>query len=166
MKILGIDPGPQKSAYVIIQLPEYSIFQRQYMPNREVIDCIRYSPLDLVDVCAIEMVQSFGMAVGREVFETVLWIGRFAEAWDWKQRQRNSSVSAALIYRTDIKMNLCHNTHAKDSNIRQALIDRFGPPGTKKNPGPTYGLSGDIWSAFAVAVTCADFRDITRKETP
>ncbi len=41
-------------------------------------------------------------------------------------------------------------------NIRQALIDRFGPPGKKKAPGATYGLSGDMWSALAVAVTFTD----------
>lgn len=156
MKILGIDPGPVQSAYVIIQVPEYSLFQMKMLPNQQVLEHIRYTALDLIDKCALEMVQSFGMPVGKEIFETVLWIGRFVEAWEWKQRQRSVEHRAQLIYRTDIKMNICRNTHAKDSNIRQALIDRFGPPGTKKNPGKTYGLSGDMWSAFAVAVTCAD----------
>ncbi|MBV8782506.1 MAG: hypothetical protein JO353_14005, partial [Phycisphaerae bacterium] len=52
---------------------------------------------------------------------------------------------------------------AKDGNIRQALIDRFGPTkeraiGKKKSPGPLYGMSGDCWSALAVAVTYADQR--------
>jgi hypothetical protein len=45
---------------------------------------------------------------------------------------------------------------AKDQNIRQALIDRLGPPGTKKNPGPTYGVTSHMWSALAVAVTAHD----------
>ena len=38
------------------------------------------------------------------------------------------------IYRKEEKMNICHTMRAKDSNIRQALIDRFGEVGTKKNP--------------------------------
>jgi hypothetical protein len=42
---------------------------------------------------------------------------------------------------------------AKDANIRQALIDKIGPQGTKKDPGPTYGISKDVWSALAIAVT-------------
>ena len=31
-----------------------------------------------------------------------------------------------------------------------------GKPGTKKQPGPLYGISGDLWSALAVAVTQHD----------
>jgi hypothetical protein len=45
---------------------------------------------------------------------------------------------------------------AKDSNIRQALIDRFGDVGTKNNQGFFYGFKKDIWSAFAVGCTYLD----------
>ena len=49
----------------------------------------------------------------------------------------------------------------RDANIRQALIDRYGPGkdraiGRKLSPGPLYGLSGDCWSALAVAVTTTE----------
>jgi hypothetical protein len=40
---------------------------------------------------------------------------------------------------------------AKDANIRQALIDKLGAVGTKKAPGPLYGISGHLWAALAVA---------------
>jgi hypothetical protein len=58
-----------------------------------------------------------------------------------------------LVYRRDVKMFLCGSNRAKDGNIRQALLDLVGPQGTKKAPGPTYGLRGDEWAALAVAVT-------------
>ena len=67
-----------------------------------------------------------------------------------------------LIYRMDEKINLCHDSRAKDSNIRQALIDRFAPnaanggKGTKLNPSIFYGFSADQWAAMAVGVTYAD----------
>ncbi|MGN1298123.1 MAG: hypothetical protein ACI4VH_06915 [Clostridia bacterium] len=62
------------------------------------------------------------------MFETCVWIGRFKEI----AIVRNIEVE--YIYRKDEKMNICHSMKAKDSNIRQALIDRFGAVGTKKNP--------------------------------
>src|SRR5678809_428964 len=88
---------------------------------------------------AIEMIASYGMAVGREVFETCLWIGRFVQA---------ARGEHTLVYRRDVKMHLCGNNAARDSNIRQALIDRFGPGkdkaiGRKALPGPLYGVSAD-----------------------
>lgn len=74
------------------------------------------------------MIASYGMAVGKEVFETCVWIGRFIEIAIFK------NIEVEYIYRKDEKMNLCNSMKAKDSNIRQALIDRFGEVGTKKNP--------------------------------
>jgi len=60
-----------------------------------------------------------------------------------------------------VKLHLTQTRRAKDANIRQALIDRYGPGkalavGLKATPGPLYGLTGDCWSALAVAVTAAD----------
>jgi hypothetical protein len=95
----------------------------------------------------VEMIASYGMPVGREVFETCLWIGRFIEAW-------NSSYS--LLYRRNVKLHLCNSARAKDANVAQALRDRFGEKGTRKNPGVLYGIRGDEWAALAVAVTWWD----------
>ncbi len=76
----------------------------------------------------IEMIASYGMPVGKEVFETCVWIGRFTEVGIY------ANVQTEYVYRKDEKMNICHSMKAKDSNIRQALIDRFGEVGTKNNP--------------------------------
>ena len=113
----------------------------------------RYGDLSL----AIEMVASYGMPVGREVFKTCFWAGMFWQAANVSQKR--------LIYRMDEKLCLCHDSRAKDANIRQALIDRFayGVPnkgkGTKKSPGWFYGFSADVWQAYAVGVTCADMME-------
>lgn len=67
------------------------------------------------------------MSVGQTVFDTCVWIGRF-------QQLALPKIDTKFIYRKDEKMNICHSMKAKDSNIRQALIDRFGEVGTKKKP--------------------------------
>jgi hypothetical protein len=56
-----------------------------------------------------------------------------------------------MVYRNAVKLHICGTPRAKDPNIRQALIDKYGAPGTKKNPGPTYGVSSHLWSALAIA---------------
>ena len=60
------------------------------------------------------------------------------------------------VYRKDIKMHFCNSMRAKDKNIRQVLIDRFGAPGRKKHPGKTYEVKRDLWSALAIAVYTGD----------
>lgn len=144
--ILAIDPGPVDSAWVILD-KELKPIKFGKVKNIELLAVcmdINYGPdCEL----AIEMVASYGMAVGQEVFETVFWIGRFWQAFD---------AVRTKVYRKDVKMNLCGSMKAKDSNVRQALIDRFGPVGTKKKPGWFYGVSKDVWSAIAVGVTYAD----------
>ena len=99
------------------------------------------------------MIASYGMPVGKEVFETCVWIGRFIQA--------RTCQPFCYIYRKEEKINLCGSMKAKDSNIRQALIDRFGEVGTKKQQGFFYGFKKDIWAAFAVGCTYLD----KKKET-
>ena len=145
MPLLAIDPGNEFSAYVIAETDTLRPIEFGKIPNDELLEKIKgYND----HILAIEMVASYGMAVGKEVFETVFWIGRFWEAC--------YKLSKTKIYRKDVKINLCGSMKAKDANIRQALIDRFGVVGTKKHQGFFYGFKSDIWSAYAVLVTYHD----------
>lgn len=150
--VLSIDPGPIQSAYCLID-DEYKPVQFGMVDNLGLLTVMRKSDADYL---AIEMVASYGMAVGREVFETVFWIGRFYEFALTDELMLMREKDVVRIYRKDEKMNLCGQMKAKDSNIRQALIDRFGDVGTKKNPGWFYGFKKDIWAAYAVGVTFLD----------
>jgi hypothetical protein len=145
MNILAIDPGPVQSALVLLR-HDRKILEARIEDNEKIAkllmngDFLYGSPH-----LAIEMIASYGMPVGAEVFETCTWIGRFEEAYD-------DEGLTARYFRKDIKLHLCGFTRAKDSNVRQALIDLLGPAGVKKNPGPTYGIKKDMWAALAVAV--------------
>ena len=155
--ILAIDPGTTESAYCLID-DDYKPIEFGKVENEGFLFELKHELL--FNKIVIEMVASYGMPVGREVFETCVWIGRF------QQRTLDSSVTKVnLMYRKDVKMNLCNTTKAKDSNIIQALIDRFayGVPnrgkGYKKSPGYFYGFKADIWQAYALGVAYLDKKE-------
>ena len=156
MKILSIDPGNVQSAYVLIEADTLKPIAAQILPNDDMLALIAGHPDKASTDFVIEMVASFGMAVGESIFETTFWIGQlYAAAQQYNARYR--------LKRMDVKMNLCHNSRAKDANIRQALIDRFGIVGTKKAPGWFYGFKSDLWAAYAVGVTYADSLSVARE---
>jgi len=151
--ILAIDPGNIQSGYVSLN-NDLTIREFGKVDNYDLLDNLHMDRFfregddeDEEDYFAIEMIASYGMAVGATVFDTCVWIGRFIEA---------CSINHKYIYRKDEKMNLCGTMRAKDTNIRQALIDRFGIVGKKKTPGFFYGFKADIWAAMAVGVTYYD----------
>ena len=140
MCVLAIDPGTTESAF--ITWDGVSTGPKGFVSNADLLALIRMpSPTPV----AVEMIACYGMPVGREVFETCLLIGRIQEICHGQNRD------CALIYRRDVKMYLCNSARAKDGNVRQALIDKFGAPGTKKVPGRLYGVATHIWPALAVA---------------
>jgi hypothetical protein len=168
--LLAIDPGPTQSAWLELRDGRPVRFAKE--PNAVVLQRVvdRASadsgPTDL----AIEMVASYGMPVGADTFETVLWAGRFMQAW-CDARGEHEEVSVVRVYRQAVKLHLCGNVRARDSNVRQALIDRFGPGreaaiGRKASPGPLYGVANDVWSALAVAVTAADAGVVVERSRP
>ena len=138
MKLLAIDPGTHESGFVLFD--GQSVLDTGVIPNDDVMARVRAHQGPL----AVEMIASYGMPVGREVFETCVLIGRMIEAHEGAQ---------TLVYRRDVKLHLCGTARAKDANVRQALIDLLGAPGTKKAPGPTYGVKSHAWAALGVAVT-------------
>lgn len=161
--IIAIDPGPEQSAYVVTN--GRNINQRAKVDNEDLLEILRSHSADVVQAAVCERIRSFGMPVGAEIFATCEWCGRFQQQWaahelNWATR----NDTWHWITRNEEKLNLCGTPRAKDANIRQAIIDRFGGKdkaiGTKKAPGPLYGISGDCWSALAVALTWLDLNRV------
>lgn len=177
MRVLSIDPGPTKSGWCLLEdgVPK----EWGWHENAKVKGDIEYRNLDQFDQrphLVIEDVGNYGMAVGRDTFETVKWMGRF-----------DPYCRATFIPRPTIKTHLCGVASAKDANVRQALIDRYGGDevavggkkcqtctgkgwrgrnhdecedcgglGLQSPKGPLHGISGHCWSALAVGVTYLD----------
>lgn len=152
--LLAIDPGTDQSAYVEVYGP--TITAADIVDNLELLVMLRdlNAPFPLL---VIEDIESYGMPVGREVFQTVRWTGRFEEAYDGP---------VEYLSRRKVKLALCGQSRAKDTNVSQAIRDRYPQAGggsrpevgTKKNPGPLYGVKSHIWSALAVALAWQDLQ--------
>ena len=146
--ILAIDPGSKESGYVVWNVGQQAPEEMGHIHNITLLDFCRRWPEN--EPMAIEQIRGYGIVAGDDTFDTCQWVGRFEEA-----HKRNGGI-VYMLPRKDIKRHLCGNTTTNDKYIRQALIDRLGEPGTKKNPGTLYGIAGHLWAALAVAVVCAD----------
>lgn len=146
--ILAIDPGPTESACVQLNNNGFPVGFGKF-PNEEMLT---YCYATVNTVC--ERIRSYGMPIGSETLETCEWCGRFQQrviamghGWHW-------------LTRKDVVTALCGSARAKDANVRQSLIDRYGGKaaaiGMKKAPGPLYGIRADVWSALAVACVWQD----------
>jgi len=160
--ILSVDPGPIKSGYIFLSLLNnntFGIINKNHIDNdtmkRIMINkCIMNHNLEIV----IETIVSYGTVMGQTTINTSIWAGRFFQI----AQDVNSKVS--FLSRPEVKMNLCKDSRAKRANMKQAIKDRFGEYGTKKNPGRLYdlktnlekGMLEHIWAAFELAITYID----------
>jgi hypothetical protein len=146
MRILSIDPGSHKSGYVIWNGED--ALTPGVIDNNDMLSLLQ-EELPQLNKLVIENIASYGRPVGRTVFDTCIWIGRYIQLWLDKARTLDEVF---LIERKEVKLHLCGRTSSKDSDVIKAIKERYGEKGTKKQQGFTYNLSGDSWQAFALAV--------------
>lgn len=157
--MFAIDPGNVESAYCVVDVATRKPLQFDKVPNEELRAIIRGFRFDEGDRAAVEMLQSYGNLIGRDVLETAVWIGRFAECLD-----RKLLTPSEMVFRMEEKMHICHSPKAGDPEIRRALIDRFcehdfrNGKGTKKRPDFFHGFRADIWAAYSVGLTYIETR--------
>ena len=170
MLIFAIDPGDKLSAFVVYDTHQRGFLHKGKVTNEElqqVIEGIKQSYWEPYFV--IEYPQPIGQPMYTQLVDTIFWIGRFVQQWG---RQYT------LLDRRHIKKNLCGRASGMgDKNVRAAIISRFSDHpalgggkqpeiGTKKLPGPLYGVSKDIWAALAVALTYEDDQANKSKDLP
>lgn len=147
VKILAIDPGSEKSAYVF--LIDADLGSMGLIDNRGLMTLLTDVEADHI---AIEVPRPRGRTFS-QVIATTLWIGRFLE--------RARHIPFTEVDRKDVKNHFKEGKEKmNDSKIRTALIERWGGKekaiGSKKAPGPLYHLKADIWQALAVGLTYAE----------
>jgi hypothetical protein len=158
MIILSIDPGTECSAWCLFETHDNKLVRFGQCPNAEVLAAIDETGAKRL---IVEMFRSYGNVMGDTVLQTCVWIGRFVQEWETK-----TGLPFELIPRKTVVTQICQNPRANDSNVRQALLDRFGrgqgkrvAVGTIAAPGPLFGVKNDIWSALAIAVSWSEMRE-------
>lgn len=152
--IVAIDPGTTHDGVVVLDADTGAVVFGAIMSHADTLVTITNWRMYPGAHLAVEMIASYGMSVGREVFETCVWIGRFLHHWHGDIYPHAES----LVYRREVKIELCGSPKAKDANVRQAILDLYGgskkaAKGTKSDPGPLFGFKADMWQALGVALT-------------
>lgn len=149
MRIVGIDPGSDVSAWLVLSSLGVPL-QFGIEPNNILLT--RWESWAGETIAIEGMNAMFGMPMNREIYGTAKWIGQFTHAL--------ARCKVHEIVRNEVKLDLCGTTRAKDANIRSVLLDRFGGKqkaiGKKRSPGPLFGVKRDLYSALAVAIVCQD----------
>jgi len=143
MIVLGIDPSNTRHAWALLDRKEVLGFGRDYMEEVN-----KHQMLD-VQLVVIEMIASYGMAVGSHTFDTCVEIGKLMRIME------TSAQDVRRITRVEVKRIVCRSVKASDTNVRAAVIDYFGGPGAIKKGGQLYGASKDVWAALAVAIAAS-----------
>lgn len=177
MVVIGIDPGPEKSGVVVFNASSNEvIWSADDLDNKVVLVQLReggwWPHAMTVDVVFVETIEAMGLTVGKSTFQTMKWVGRFIEAWEGVGANCGGGGVIYEVSRGDEKVFLCgavtfrnpstgKSKAVSDAQIKAAIKDKFPATGggknpvvgTKRKPGPLYGVKGHAWSALAVALT-------------
>lgn len=161
MVIAGIDPGSRYTGFVIyddeknrVLLAEVHDSEKQFRsPAYYTHQAIKYK----VDQVFLEMPKGRGAkTVGEPIIQTAFMTGSFFAYFTI------SGFDVHLILRFQVVKFLgdwCKSRGETlprsrgDSWVSSVLLDYVGPKGSKKQPGPCYGVKSHAWAALAVAVT-------------
>lgn len=160
MYYLGIDPGERESGVVV-----YDAMRKQVCDSRSNFDnrglAVWLGANDgiwnlpnggfvAVDAIVCEKPTAMGQPLSKNLVETIHWTG--AMWWAWQPR-----AAWGWITRNEVKVAICGKcAGVKDAHVLCGVQERFGGKdkckGTKKDPGPCYGVSGHAWQALAAVV--------------
>jgi hypothetical protein len=158
MFVVGIDPGPVSSGYVLFDGANVVEASGAY-DNAQLRDDLLGGKI-VADAVVIERVQFYGKLMGPAVFDTIWWGGRFFEAG------LGAGMTVSRVYWNDVKRQFVGAARVDDktgkkkkiteSDVRLGVIERFGGRaaalGSKKAPGPCAGVRDHAWSALALTV--------------
>lgn len=154
MIILSIDPGSEKSGFVVFDSKTKEINEMGILRNEVLKD-----KLALYDICEeippeeiILIIETMGYVNGgQSVVDTLIWVGKFEEAWGREY---------AELTRTKIKSILKASGKNADGKVRKAVISMYPAKGggncpqigIKDDRGLLYGVKDHIWQALGAGI--------------
>ena len=149
--VLGIDPGSTRSGWVLLRGD--LLLAAGDQPNEELLDLLLGDwRLDRDHVgpsvpVVIETVESWGGLTRPDALATMRWVGRFEQA----AMPREVTL---LTRRAVLRVLNLGKTPAGQAQavVRAYLIDRWGGGNPARKDHPLHGVTGDAWSALALAV--------------
>lgn len=145
--VLALDPGPVRTGWALFDGSR--VLQSGDDSNDTVLMACYSQACGSADVLAIEEPEGMGQIASTALLRAAWQGGIFEARWP--------GLRVLRVTRRRVLSRLLQGPKpagkSNDSRVRAALIDLLGPAGTKRAPGPTYGVAGDAWAALAVAVT-------------
>lgn len=131
MPLIAIDPGNKTSGWVSFEPwpsePGGLILERVGIDDNDRIlrafshlDTTLGNSLYVAERVLVETPSPRGMPTAAEEMDTLIQIGRIIDTCEAQQ------LPWSMVFRGPVKLHLTGKVAANDSNIRQALIDRFG----------------------------------------
>jgi len=146
--LIAIDPGPETSGVVVYRTGGdpavlFSGAKLTWVEVIEMLDAARSLP----DPCVVCERVSAGAVSGHHIIETAEVGGRVLQACD------DRGLLIRIRYRREVLKALGVGSGApKDALVRQVVLELHpGGVGTKKAPGPLYGVSSHAWQALGLA---------------
>ena len=148
MFFIGIDPGNEKSAVVVVQKYRDDLFiklEQFLLADNEIIkkNLSQYiiHECNETDNCffAIETLQSYGNKFSQTLIDTAIFIGELKQLIESR-----ANKSPALISRKAITGYWCGTANANDSMVRARMQEIFAGQNLA-------GIKYDLWSALAIA---------------
>lgn len=151
MIILAIDPGPTSSGLVLYDAAAGVVLEaRPDLSVSEAVMWLRVAELRRPQpIVAIERVQSTGQS-GASLLQTSEVVGRL---WQAAEAQ---GYPVRLVYRREVCRVLDVSGGGKDAQVRQRMLEAHpGGTGTKRAPGPLFGVTSHAWQALGLAYAVA-----------
>jgi len=155
--IIGVDPGPTSSGQVVVDgaiFPPIVLESNDEIEEKDLL-ITKYKAKIVVS----EWIVSYSSAIGFSVLDTARLVGRIEE------RAGVKGMEFHKLTRPQVGLELTGKSTPKKAQVNEAIRELYremkpdslgggknAVVGTKKHPGPLYGIKSHAWDALAVVI--------------